>query len=83
MYSAKHKRYYLNLFLNHSKFSAEKYNYSYNRSETINSLSQVYDDDDCNSNVPDRNLVQDDSFWTMSIPHPQFSGICYTYKYDN
>ena len=62
-------------------FSAEKYNYSYNRSETINSLAQVYDGADCNRiNDQERNLVKDDSFWTMSIPHPQFSGICYTYK---
>ena len=30
---------------------------------------------------PGRNLVDDPSLWTTSIPHPELSGKCFTYKY--
>ena len=30
-----------------------------------------------------RNLIEDSSLWTMSIPHPEWSGKCFTYKYIN
>ena len=29
---------------------------------------------------PGKNMVDDPSMWKVSIPHPQTSGICYTYK---
>ena len=29
-----------------------------------------------------KNLIEDPSLWTLSIPHPQDSGICFTYKYE-
>ena len=28
-----------------------------------------------------KNLVEDSSLWTVSIPHAQESGKCFTYKY--
>ena len=28
-----------------------------------------------------RNLIEDPSLWTISIPHPEWSGKCFTYKY--
>ena len=30
---------------------------------------------------PGKNLVKVPSLWTTSIPHPQDSGRCFTYKY--
>ena len=30
---------------------------------------------------PGKNLVKVPSLWTTSIPHPQVSGRCFTYKY--
>ena len=30
-----------------------------------------------------KNLIEDPSLWTMSIPHPERSGKCFTYKYAN
>ena len=29
-----------------------------------------------------KNLIKDPSLWTLSIPHPQDSGKCFTYKYE-
>ena len=29
---------------------------------------------------PSKNLLDDPSVWTISIPHPQDSGKCFTYK---
>ena len=53
---------------------------TYSRSETVGGLYQVYDGESCNREVhPTRNLVEDDSLWTVSLPHPEY-GLCYTYK---
>ena len=30
-----------------------------------------------------KNLIEDTSLWSTSVPHPHFSGKCFTYKYIN
>ena len=35
----------------------------------------------CNRYVDSgKNLIEDPSLWTLSIPHPDLSGKCFTYK---
>ena len=61
----------------------EKYNFSYSREEAVGGLYQVYTEDSPScyrGGGPTTNLAKNSSLWTMSIPHPQLSGLCYTYK---
>ena len=56
-----------------------------NLTDIILGVFQEYQEDsvtDCNRyRSSGRNLIEDPSLWTTSIPHPQNSGKCFTYKY--
>lgn len=61
-----------------------KYNWNYKKHEIIIGLFQEFIDGHPNcqrGGSSTRNLVHEDpSVWTISIPHPQNSGICFTYN---
>ena len=61
----------------------DKYNFSYSREEAVGGLYQVYTEDSPScyrGGGPTANLAKNSNLWNMSIPHPQLSGLCYTYK---
>ena len=65
-------------------FILDDNDWNLNKTDIIIGVFQEYKDHSpmCDREArPGRNLVDDPSLWTTSIPHPELSGKCFTYKY--
>ena len=46
------------------------------------SIVQVYKDENCyREGRSSADLVKEEKLWTVTMPHPEKSGVCYTYRY--
>ena len=65
----------------------EKYQWNFQLEDIVNGLYHEYETAGGPEPVCDRwsghsrNLVRNSSLWTVTIPHPKYSGRCFTYKF--
>ena len=65
----------------------EKYQWNFQLEDIVNGLYHEYETAGGPEPVCDRwsghslNLVRNRSLWTVTIPHPKYSGRCFTYKF--
>ena len=65
----------------------EKYQWNFQLEDIVNGLYHEYETAGGPEPVCDRwsghsrNLVRNSSLWTLTIPHPKYSGRCFTYKF--
>ena len=74
----------INTFQNHSIFPG-KHKWNFDIQDIILGVYHENHDESPKCDRYDesgKNLIEEPSLWTLSIPHPEESGKCFTYKYE-